>query len=293
MSLLTSDANVAYRPRPYEMALVPYYKALNYAWLGQPDEAVVEARSASQLLAQYVDASLGAVREQDRGELERVRNDAFLLWFSGMLYEAGRRTQRRLHRLPQRGRGLRAECRTAGPGGAAGPGRRPGADGRPAGLQGRAGAGSAGLPVGVRGGRRHDAGPGGPARRCALGAGQRGTGAAGRDRLRAAAGAGPLRFPRFQGGRPRGPRPLGLVALRRIRLRPGPGLGWRRRVLGLDCRARAARRGAPALQRRARQRGHDRTATHWGRGRPISGARRACPSTPRSRPSSSGPSCAA
>lgn len=88
VALLTSDANVAYRPRPYEMALVPYYKALNYAWLGQPDEAVVEARSASQLLARYVDATLGAVREEDRSQLERVRNDAFLLWYSGMLYEA-------------------------------------------------------------------------------------------------------------------------------------------------------------------------------------------------------------
>ncbi|MBM4130622.1 hypothetical protein FJ250_06285 [bacterium] len=88
VALLTSDARVAYRPRPFEMALVPYYKALNYAWLGQPDAAVVEARSASQLLARYVDLTLGAVREQDRGELERVRNDAFLLWFSGMLYEA-------------------------------------------------------------------------------------------------------------------------------------------------------------------------------------------------------------
>jgi uncharacterized protein len=88
VALLVSDANVAYRPRPYEMALVPYYKALNYAWLGQPDEAVVEARAASQQLARYVDATLGAVREEDRGDLARVRNDAFLLWFSGMLYEA-------------------------------------------------------------------------------------------------------------------------------------------------------------------------------------------------------------
>lgn len=88
VSLLTSDANVAYRPQPYEMALVPYYKALNYWWLGLPDEAAVEARSASQLLSKYVDATLGAVREQDRSDLERVRNDAFLLWFSGMLYEA-------------------------------------------------------------------------------------------------------------------------------------------------------------------------------------------------------------
>ena len=88
VSLLTSDTNVAYRARPYEMALVPYFKALNYQWLGQPGEAVVEARRASQILARYVDATLGAVREQDRAELSKVRNDAFLLWFSGMLYEA-------------------------------------------------------------------------------------------------------------------------------------------------------------------------------------------------------------
>jgi len=88
VSLLTSDTNVAYRARPYEMALVPYFKALNYHWLGQPDEAVVEARRASQILARYVDATLGAVREEDRAELAKVRNDAFLLWFSGMLYEA-------------------------------------------------------------------------------------------------------------------------------------------------------------------------------------------------------------
>ena len=88
VALLTSDTNVAYRARPYEMALVPYYKALNYEDLGQPDEAVVEARRASQVLAKYVDATLGAVREQDRGDLQKVRNDAFLLWLSGMLYEA-------------------------------------------------------------------------------------------------------------------------------------------------------------------------------------------------------------
>lgn len=88
VALLTSDANVAYRAHPYEMAMVPYYKALNYEDLGQPGEAVVEARRASQVLAKYVDATLGAVREQDRGDLQKVRNDAFLLWLSGMLYEA-------------------------------------------------------------------------------------------------------------------------------------------------------------------------------------------------------------
>ncbi len=88
VALLTSDANVAYRARPYEMALVPYYKALNYEALGQPGEAVVEARRASQVLAKYVDVTLGAVRDQDRGDLQKVRNDAFLLWLSGMLYEA-------------------------------------------------------------------------------------------------------------------------------------------------------------------------------------------------------------
>jgi hypothetical protein len=60
---------------------------LNYIYLGQRNEALVEARRASQLLAQYVDATLDGLRDQDKGDFERIRNNPFLLYFSGMLYD--------------------------------------------------------------------------------------------------------------------------------------------------------------------------------------------------------------
>lgn len=86
-SLLANDGAISYRARPYELAMVPYYKALNYAYLGLRDEAQVEARRASLQMARYVDATLGGIRAEDRGELERIRSDAFLLYTSGMLYD--------------------------------------------------------------------------------------------------------------------------------------------------------------------------------------------------------------
>ncbi len=87
LSLLSNDNAMTYRARPYELALVPYFKALNYAYLGQRGEAVVEARRASVLLAKYVDMTLEGLREQDRPQLDQVKNDAFLLYFSGLLYD--------------------------------------------------------------------------------------------------------------------------------------------------------------------------------------------------------------
>ena len=90
LSLVTSDESIDYRARPFELAMVPYYKALNYLYLGQPGEAVVEARRAEQLQARAVAATLEGLREQDRGDLERIRTDPFLLYFSGMLHEQAR-----------------------------------------------------------------------------------------------------------------------------------------------------------------------------------------------------------
>lgn len=87
VALITSDMAMTYRPRPFEMAMVPYYKALNYVYLGDPDAAQVEARRSSEMLAQYVDATLDGLREQDRKLLESVRADAFMLYFAGMLYD--------------------------------------------------------------------------------------------------------------------------------------------------------------------------------------------------------------
>lgn len=86
-SLFSNDNAISYRARPFEMAMVPYYKGLNYIYLGQRSEAQVEARRASLLLSKYVDSTLDGLREQDKSELETVRNNAFLLYFSGMLYD--------------------------------------------------------------------------------------------------------------------------------------------------------------------------------------------------------------
>ena len=87
LSLISNDNAISYRGRPFEMAMVPYFKAFNYIYLGQRAEAQVEARRASLLLAKHVDATLLGVREEDRGQLEKTRNNAFLLYFSGLLYD--------------------------------------------------------------------------------------------------------------------------------------------------------------------------------------------------------------
>jgi hypothetical protein len=88
LSLVTSDESISYRARPFEMAMVPYYRALNYVYLGQRESALVEARKASQLLARYVDATLQDLGDDtDTDAFERTKNDAFLLYFSGMLYD--------------------------------------------------------------------------------------------------------------------------------------------------------------------------------------------------------------
>jgi hypothetical protein len=87
LSLISNDSAISYRGRPFEMAMVPYYKAFNYIYLGQRESAQVEARRASLQLARYVDATLQGVREEDRDQLQQIRNNAFLLYFSGLLYD--------------------------------------------------------------------------------------------------------------------------------------------------------------------------------------------------------------
>jgi len=87
LSLFTNDTAVSYRARPFEMAMVPYYRALNYLALGERDAAMVEARKASLLLARYVTATADAIEQGDTDLLERTGRDPFLLYFSGMLYD--------------------------------------------------------------------------------------------------------------------------------------------------------------------------------------------------------------
>lgn len=87
LSLFTNDTAISYRARPFELAMVPYYRALNYAQLGQRTDAVVEGRKATQMLARYVDATLGGVDDDERDAYAATKDDAFLHHVSGMLYE--------------------------------------------------------------------------------------------------------------------------------------------------------------------------------------------------------------
>jgi len=87
LSLISNDNAISYRARPFELAMVPYYKALNYVYLFDREAAQVEARRASLQMSRYVDVTLDGVREEDRDELAAIRNNAFLLLYSGMLYD--------------------------------------------------------------------------------------------------------------------------------------------------------------------------------------------------------------
>lgn len=87
IALFTNDQGKDYRARPFEMAMVPYYRALNYLYLGERDAAMVEARKASLLLSSYIDVTLGAIQRGDSSKLARTRNDPFLLYISAMLYD--------------------------------------------------------------------------------------------------------------------------------------------------------------------------------------------------------------
>jgi hypothetical protein len=86
-SLFTNDNAISYRARPFEMAMVPYYKGLNYIYLGDRNAAQVEARRASLQVAKFVDATLDGLRDEDKAGFERIKNNAFLLYYSGMLYD--------------------------------------------------------------------------------------------------------------------------------------------------------------------------------------------------------------
>lgn len=63
LALMTSDLARPYQPRRTERLFIPYYAMLAYARLGQWEDAAVEARRLSSLLAQYAD---------DRDDRERA-----------------------------------------------------------------------------------------------------------------------------------------------------------------------------------------------------------------------------
>ncbi len=76
-ALLTSDLVLPYRGMSYELHMVQYYRALNYLALGEPDEALVEARKANAKLALYA---------EDAKDVEGPRQDAFMQYVTGLLY---------------------------------------------------------------------------------------------------------------------------------------------------------------------------------------------------------------
>lgn len=67
-----------YKAEDFEKYLVHYYKALNYLQLGQPEEAVVEARRIS--LRSYA-------QEDKTGNKDKYSEDAFSFMLQGMVYE--------------------------------------------------------------------------------------------------------------------------------------------------------------------------------------------------------------
>lgn len=77
-SLITSDKVLPYRSYPYELVMIQYYRALNYLALGQHEDALVEARKANQRLTELAD---------EKEDKNTYRDDAFLQYFTGLLYE--------------------------------------------------------------------------------------------------------------------------------------------------------------------------------------------------------------
>ncbi len=77
-SLVTSDNTRPYAGTRYERLLVHYYRALNYVYLNQLDEALVECRRAGRLLQYYA----------DEDPTYNFAGAAFLAYLSGILYES-------------------------------------------------------------------------------------------------------------------------------------------------------------------------------------------------------------
>ena len=78
-SLITNDQVRSYRGEEFELAFINYYRALNYWYLGEPEEALVECRKANLKLDRYA-----AEADYDA----TYRNDAFIHYMTGLIYEA-------------------------------------------------------------------------------------------------------------------------------------------------------------------------------------------------------------
>ena len=78
-TLLLNDNTTEYAGERFERALVNAYRALNYAFLGDRENALVEVRKVSRLLQEYADV-YGAKKTA-------YKDDAFAQFLSSLLYE--------------------------------------------------------------------------------------------------------------------------------------------------------------------------------------------------------------
>ena len=78
-AMVSNDAVIAYRGEEFELALIHYYRAMNYDRLGDRQAALVECRKANQKLEDYA--------QQAEYELS-YKNDAFLQYMTGLFFES-------------------------------------------------------------------------------------------------------------------------------------------------------------------------------------------------------------
>ena len=79
-TLLLNDNTVDYAGERFERAFVNVYRALDYLFSGDRENALVEIRKLSRLLQEYSDTS---------GASTAYKDDAFAQYLSGLLYEDG------------------------------------------------------------------------------------------------------------------------------------------------------------------------------------------------------------
>ena len=78
-AMVSNDAVIAYRGEEFELALIHYYRAMNYDRLGDRQAALVECRKANLKLENYA--------QQAEYELS-YKNDAFLQYMTGLFFES-------------------------------------------------------------------------------------------------------------------------------------------------------------------------------------------------------------
>lgn len=82
LGMLLNPMMQTYKGEDFEKFMVHYYKALNYLYLGQADEAMVEARRIT--LQSY------ALQDQKNNKENKYSDDAFSLMLQGIIYEQDR-----------------------------------------------------------------------------------------------------------------------------------------------------------------------------------------------------------